>query len=249
MSLHTPWRAVSCAACVALATPWAVPVVAAEVPAFVRAADEAPVTGSDPAADPAAWRLAIIDVETTGLVPGYHEMIDLGLVMTDLDGVPIDSLFMRIQPRHPERLSPGAARVNDFDAARWKREGALTPAAAAESLFRFHRRVAAGHHVLMVAWNCQFDAAFLDHLLRESGHSWRELYHYFVLDLPSMAWSIGERQLTNGALAERFGVPDEPRVAREHTGLTGAQLNARIYRAMRLHGAAAPAQGDVGDGP
>jgi len=54
-----------------------------------------------PAAAPDDWALAFLDVETTGLVPGYHEMIDLGLVMTDLDGGVIDSLFIRIQPEHP----------------------------------------------------------------------------------------------------------------------------------------------------
>jgi len=31
---------------------------------------------------PDQWLLAHIDVETTGLLPGHHEMIDVGIVMT-----------------------------------------------------------------------------------------------------------------------------------------------------------------------
>jgi len=31
---------------------------------------------------PDQWLLAYIDVETTGLLPGHHEMIDMGIVMT-----------------------------------------------------------------------------------------------------------------------------------------------------------------------
>ena len=31
---------------------------------------------------PDQWLLAHIDVETTGLLPGHHEMIDVGNVMT-----------------------------------------------------------------------------------------------------------------------------------------------------------------------
>ena len=31
---------------------------------------------------PDKWLLAHIDVETTGLLPGHHEMIDVGIVMT-----------------------------------------------------------------------------------------------------------------------------------------------------------------------
>jgi hypothetical protein len=86
---------------------------------------------------------------------------------------------------------------------------------------------------LLVTFNSQFDTAFLDHLLRAEQRSWRELYHYFVLDIPSMAWSLGYRELTGGALAQRLGVADEPRVAVEHTGITGAMLNVRIYQALR----------------
>lgn len=84
----------------------------------------------------------------------------------------------------------------------------------------------------MVAFNSQFDAAFLDHLFRTANRSWREMYHYFVLDLPSMAWSLGLRDLRATVLAERLNVQDEPHVAEEHTGITGAMLNVRIYQAL-----------------
>jgi len=189
-----------------------------------------------PAAKPDRWLLAFLDVETTGLVPGYHEMIDLGLVMTDLDGDPLDSLFLRIQPDHPERVSAGARDVNAFEAERWRRLGALTPAAALDSLTRFHQRVSGERTVLLVAFNSWFDAAFLDHLFRSQGSSWRTLYHYFVLDVPSMAWAMGYRDLTGGELARRLRVADEPHVAEEHTGITGAMLNVRLYQALRARG-------------
>ena len=205
----------------------------AQAPNYVTAAERPASPAGSPAMAPDRWLLAFVDVETTGLVPGYHEMIDLGLVLTDLDGNVRDSLFMRMHPRYPERLSDGAKRVNGFDASRWRELGALDPRRAVDSLVAFHARSSAGASVMLVAFNSQFDAAFLDHLFRERDRSWRELFHYFVLDIPSMAWSLGYRDLTNGALAQRLGVPDEPRVAVEHTGLTGALLNVRIYRALR----------------
>lgn len=209
-----------------------------EPPAYVTAAEQASVPQLSPAEDPEAWRLAFIDVETTGLVPGYHEMIDMGVVMTDVDGRVLDSLFVRIQPEHPERTSEGARAVNAFDPAQWSDLGALTPTAAVDSLRAFHDRTAGSHPVLLVAFNSQFDAAFLDQLFRTSGGSWRELYHYFVLDIPSMAWALGYRDLTGTALARRLEVPDEPHVAEDHTGITGAMLNARLYGALRAKGMA-----------
>ena len=35
---------------------------------------------SHPSESPKRWLLAHVDVETTGLLPGYHEMIDIGIV-------------------------------------------------------------------------------------------------------------------------------------------------------------------------
>ncbi len=223
-----------------------------QAPPFVRVLDRVQMPATEPATAPDDWRLAFVDVETTGLVPGWHEMIDLGVVLTDLDGVPLDSLWVRIMPHHPERTSPGAAAVNGFDPALWRKTGAVQPEVATERLFAWRRRAGGDHPVLMVAFNSQFDTAFLDQLLRGSGRSWRELFHYFVLDLPSMAWALGDRSLTNGALAGHLRVADEPRGGADHTGLTGAALDARIYAALRRRGGA-PDRGDepldAGDRP
>lgn len=181
---------------------------------------------------PNDWLLAFVDIETTGLIPGHHEMIDIGIVMTDLKGAQLGELFIRIQPGHPERTSEGARAVNAFDEERWRELGALTADAAIDRVVDFHRSIAGERNVLMVAFNSPFDAAFLDHLFRSEDRSWRELYHYFILDLPSMAWSLGIRSLTGASIAAQLDVEDEPHVAHLHTGITGAKLNARIYRAL-----------------
>lgn len=185
-----------------------------------------------PAEAPADWLLAFIDVETTGLTPGYHEMIDIGIVMTDLDGKELGDFFLRIQPEYPQRTEEGARAVNAFDEIRWKEMAASSSSEAVEKINEFHRRIAADRSVLMVAYNSHFDAAFMDHLFRSGGGSWRDLYHYFILDLPSMAWSRGLRGLTGQSLSAVLDVEDEPHVANLHTGITGAKLNARIYRAL-----------------
>jgi DNA polymerase III epsilon subunit-like protein len=186
-----------------------------------------------PAEAPEEWLLAFVDIETTGLVPGWHEPIDVGIVITDLEGRELDHWFGRVMPQYPGRTSPGARAVNAFDPEEWRSSGALSPGAAVREIIAFHEQLAGDRRVMMVAFNSQFDTAFLDHLFRSSGRSWREIYHYFVLDIPSMAWSRGYRQLTGAALAAALGVEDEPRVAEEHTGLTGARLNMRIYQALR----------------
>lgn len=181
---------------------------------------------------PDDWMLAFVDVETTGLIPGYHEMIDIGIVMSDLDGNEQGRLFVRMQPQYPERTQEGARAVNAFSVERWEEMDALSIEVAVDRIVAFHKDIAGDKNVLMVAFNSHFDAAFLDHLFRARDRSWRELYHYVILDLPSMAWGQGERGLTGRALANVLGVADEPRIAEQHTGITGAELNARLYRAL-----------------
>ncbi|MGI9272846.1 MAG: 3'-5' exonuclease [Woeseiaceae bacterium] len=178
------------------------------------------------------WLLAFVDVETTGLTPGHHEMIDIGIVITDLDGSELDELFVRIQPEHPERTSDGARAVNAFDEDRWQELGALSVDDAIDRMVLFHTNVAGDRNIMMVAFNSHFDASFLDHLFRSRERSWRELYHYFILDIPSMAWSLGIRGLTGSSISGILDIEDEPHVAELHTGITGARLNARIYRAL-----------------
>jgi len=155
--------------------------------------DKMEVTGviPHPSEQPQLWLLAHIDVETTGLLPGYHEMIDIGIVMTNLDGDVLDSLFLRIHPQHPERLAPKAYEVNAFDPDKWEELAALSPTEAVDRIIAFHKNVAGDKHVLMVAYNSHFDAAFLDHLFRSVNKTWRELYYYFILDIPSTDRSGG----------------------------------------------------------
>ena len=90
------------------------------------------------AAAAGADRLLVhVDVETTGLEAGYHELIDAGVVITTTDGVIVDQLFLRIMPDHPERLDPGAAAVNGFSVSRWRSLEALEAVEAARALNAF----------------------------------------------------------------------------------------------------------------
>jgi hypothetical protein len=41
---------------------------------------------------------------------------------------------------------------------------------------------------IMQAW---FDIAFVDHLFRSSDRTWRALFHYHIIDIPSMLWGLG----------------------------------------------------------
>ncbi len=201
-------------------------------PDYVVAAERGGSPYPSPMLMPDGWRLAFVDVETTGLVAGYHEVTDIGVVVTDLEGVVLDSLYLLVQPDHPERLSLGAYAIAAFNAERWERLGALSNGGAVDSLTNALRRMAGGRPLVMVSYNSHFDAAFLDQLFRTAGRNPGEVLHWSVLDIPSMAWALGVRDLTQRMVSERLDVRDESWIAEEHTGLAGAQVNARIYAAL-----------------
>jgi hypothetical protein len=96
----------------------------------------------------------------------------------------------------------------------------------------FHEQIRGGRTVLFTAYNVWFDQAFVTALLRRYGAEWRDMYHYQVLDIPSMAWALGLRHLRGTNLAAALGIPDETRVPAEHTGITGAAFNVAVYRAL-----------------
>jgi len=186
-----------------------------------------------PEYEPGRWLLAFLDVETTGLIPGYHEMVDFGVVIADLDGKEIDRFFIRIMPDHPERTSPEAAAINAFNVDLWKKLGAVSKPVAVDSMIAFYKRVVQDRKVLQVAHNTSFDAAFLDHLFRDVGKSVDELHYYYKLDLPSMAWILGLRHLYGADLAQHFRIPGTSPVPIEHTGLGCADFAVRLYRELR----------------
>ncbi|MDZ7797344.1 MAG: hypothetical protein U5N56_10025 [Candidatus Marinimicrobia bacterium] len=105
-----------------------------------------------------------------------------------------------------------------------------------DSLIAFHQKACGNRQVLLIAFNSHFDAAFLDHLFRNTPHSWRDLYHYFVLDIPSMLWGMGYTEPAADRFMEYYDIKDEPHIAELHTGITGAMVNVRIYKVlMDLH--------------
>ncbi|HYJ28930.1 MAG TPA: 3'-5' exonuclease [Allosphingosinicella sp.] len=192
----------------------------------------AAATAQSPDVAPDRHILAHVDIETTGLDPAFHEMVSIGMIYTDLEGAEIGRLDLRIMPPHPDRIDAGARNVNGFDPALWRREGAIGEAEAVRRIRAFHDEMRAGRTVLFTAYNVWFDQAFLTALLRRQGQEWRDLYHYQVLDIPSMAWALGLRQLGGTNLAAALGIPDETRVPTEHTGITGAAFNVSVYRAL-----------------
>ena len=184
------------------------------------------------ASDQDSRLLVHIDVETTGLVAGYHELIDAGVIVTTIDGDIVDRLFLRMMPDHPERLDPGAAAVNGFSVSRWRSLDALEADQGARTLNAFLLKYSTDHQLIFTAFNVGFDQRFIMHFLKSHNLAFSTFFHYMVLDLPSMAWALGAQSLSGDGISAHLGIPAEVKDPMLHTGETGAAFNVTLYRAM-----------------
>ncbi len=170
--------------------------------------------------------LCFLDVETTGSVFGYHEIVDIAAVRTVPDASTIlRKWHKRIRPRHPERFSSYARDLNGYTPELWAGTEEPTP-----SLWK--EFVAFVKDCVPVCHNPSFDRAFIT--LAATKHDILELgldYHWIGTE--SLAWPLYKQgvlpSLSLESLCTFFGVGVEPR---PHTALNGALACWRVYQAL-----------------
>lgn len=196
-------------------------------------------------------KIVSVDVETTGLIPGYHEVWEVGVV-------PVDSgrehMHFQFQPTDLENSSPGALQIGNFyerfdwiGDPRFARDmlvngvikdeeaGTETPSehkavtGAAEACWRISKEL---EGATILGLNPHFDAAHLTVLLNKFGHA--ATWNHRFLDLGSYAAGAwGAKNVLSGkAVSDRMEaqgiVNDEA-----HNGYADAKWNVDAYHAIR----------------
>jgi len=126
--------------------------------------------------------LAFIDLETTGLDPARHEILEIGVIRVDARTLTaLDATDVRIRPRHIEVADPEALRRNGYSERGW--EGATDlPQALDRVAPLLVGATLAGHNV-------GFDRAFLEAAWRATCGPPPDLDHHH-LDTASLAWPL-----------------------------------------------------------
>jgi len=175
--------------------------------------------------------LAFIDLETTGLDPARHEIIEIGAIIArplsragrgpELEV--LEEFGWKIKPTRLQTAEPEALRINGYNAADWL--FALDLAPALKSL----AEKTAG--AIMVGQNVSFDWSFLQAAFNETKIEPR--FHYHRIDLISLAFAKlyhDERaqRFNLSSLAEHFGLKQ----AEPHTALGDIRLTLEIYKKL-----------------
>lgn len=166
-------------------------------------------------------KIAIIDLETTGLDPAQHEIIEIGAVIFE-SGYPIsETLDIKVKPVHPETGQPEAFKVNGYDAAQWEDAPPLKDALA------ILQEKCNG--AIFMAYNVSFDWQFIEQAYWRAGM--RNPFHKIKIDLLTLAWLKvpGANSLALKAVCGMLDIPPEPEV---HRALNGAKRAFEVYQKL-----------------
>ena len=177
--------------------------------------------------------IAAIDIETTGLDPLYHDIIEIAILPLDGEFEPrvdIPPLVARIRARRPQNASAKAMEINGLNL----NEGDEYHEFLARLLawldeYRIEKIDALGQNV-------DFDRAFISAQILELG---RLLGHRYLRDSQRLACAYNDlvRLRTGKPAFENVGLSDLRRALgieglREHRALDDARDAAKVYKAL-----------------
>jgi exodeoxyribonuclease-1 len=190
-------------------------------------------------------RLIFFDLETGGLDPRRHPIIQLAAIAVDCDLQPLEAFEVKIQ-FDADRVNQNSLRKNHYSKGLWS-QAAVSAKDAAYSFSDFLRRhatmpaVAADgtnyHIAQLIAHNASFDGPFLQ--------AWFEKHRVFLparrqvlCTLQRAMWLVAEcstrhpppRDFKLATLCRYFGVPFH--AADAHEALSDVSATLRLYQAI-----------------
>jgi DNA polymerase III epsilon subunit-like protein len=183
--------------------------------------------------------LAVVDIETTGETPGYHEIVQVAVVPLDsnLDPLPSSPFNMFIKPEHLERAVPDAMRSHGISLA--KLEGCPTKDQVADCLTEWWRalRLPFDRRLIALTQNGQFDIPHMKAWLGESRYNDYFCFNgrdtmQFALSLnDAAAWKnrpLPFNEVGLKSLASKLGV----KLENHHDALADCLATAKVYREL-----------------
>ena len=174
--------------------------------------------------EPVPTRYAVVDVETSGLRPGRHRVLQVGVVVVDADGTVQSRWSSLLRPTRRVWFRVGPRRIHGI-----RRRDVRHAPRAAVVLRELADRL---DGTRLVAHNSAFDVAFLRRAAAQAGVT-------LALDDPLCTLTMSrrldpERLLSHrlGDVCVRYGVP----LDRPHDALADAEATAAVLpHLLRAH--------------
>ena len=187
--------------------------------------------------------LCAVDVETTGLVAGWHDIYQIAILPLGPDLRPMKDvipLYLDLQVTSPERIDKKAVKMNREQFA-LKQQRALDPWTGADLFDQWFERLDLPTYkkIMPLAQNWPFDRAFIAHWLGKENfeHTFSVLYRdtmvvtQFHSDLMDHRGdTIVFPQYNLQYLCQKLGIKN----AKPHDALQDCIATAEVYRRLLL---------------
>jgi len=187
--------------------------------------------------------LAAVDVETTGTMPGYHEIIQIAVQPLNSDMEPLEDVhpfYWKIAPMYPERAEKEATIIHGIDIFKLAKEG-VSQERVADLFDEWFQRLELPFRKSLVplAHNWAFEAGFLKAWL--GMESFNQFFHPHPRDSMLFAVSINDRAHFHGeqipfptvglsAMCKQLHIP----VINAHDALADALAEAKVYKTLMM---------------
>lgn len=168
-------------------------------------------------------KLVFIDLETTGVDPEKHEIIEIAWILVDGQSFEVLSEFVaKVKPEHPETANPKALEITGYSEEEWGNAGLLK-----EALGKIIQLAPQG---MLVGWNIYFDWSFLEKGFKK--FNFVSQFDYHMIDVMVIAYSKLHskpeiRELGLKKIATYFGIEFQ-----EHHALEDIRATYQIFKKL-----------------
>jgi DNA polymerase-3 subunit epsilon len=166
-----------------------------------------------------SFRKVFVDLETSGLDPNHHEILEVALIKDNGE-----TYLTKITPQHPERFSEEALKVNGYSPDAWANANSLPTALSQIKEFLKEKDVS----ILLVAHNAKFDYGFLEAVYKQNNI--KQPFSYHTIDTVTLALEhlvpLGLDKLSLKDVCRFLSIEPEPDV---HSALNGAKKCQEVY--------------------
>lgn len=177
--------------------------------------------------DKSKKKIVMTDLETSGDVPGVHEILEIGVVVFNPQTFEIvDSYNRKVKPERIETAVQAAIDYNGYNEKDWADAVNLK-----EAMEEYARR--AGENIFC-SYNVSFDWGFINNsfLQAEIKNPMSTFENHDRLDLLSIAWERGVKNEKSWSLktaCNLFGIEPEPE---PHNALNGAMTAYKLFKKL-----------------
>lgn len=168
--------------------------------------------------------LVFIDLETTGLNPLEHEIVEMACLVADGQTFEVSKKYIKkVKPEHIETATPEALKIFGYSPEAWEN------ARSAKEILQEVNGLAPGG--MLAGWNVSFDWWFLEMGFKKVGIT--SQFDYHLVDVMSIAyaklWKEKEiEQMGLRKIAPYFGI----KLGEEHGALEDITATYEIFRKL-----------------